>query len=172
MEKARAGDKEAQEDLFAHLLGRFRYLARRKLSADDADEVAQEAVLTVLNKYQSETFHKGFDQWSYGVLQMTLLRFQSQRSRSRQVGVDSEILDTFSSTSHSDPETILHLKDCLGKLAKSNPLYLRLLNLKSEGYKTKEACKRVNLKPGTYDEYVHRAKIKLATCLEIKKRLL
>jgi DNA-directed RNA polymerase specialized sigma24 family protein len=54
VEAAQQGDPRAQEELFGNLLVRFRRFALRKVGAGYADEVAQEACVTIHRKYKTE----------------------------------------------------------------------------------------------------------------------
>ncbi|NIO21904.1 MAG: hypothetical protein GTN76_14535, partial [Candidatus Aenigmarchaeota archaeon] len=72
LSKAREGDEKAERELFQYLFVRFKALAKRRIGEGEAEDIAQEACLTVLEKYKTQTFTKGFETWAYGVLKMKI----------------------------------------------------------------------------------------------------
>lgn len=74
LERVRAGDRQAEEELFKEVIVRFRRFAARKVEGDMAEDVAQEACITVFTKLPSQELEGEFFAWAHGVLKMTLLR--------------------------------------------------------------------------------------------------
>ena len=83
VEKALSGDSAAEEQLFKDLLVRFRYLAALRVGEEDALEIAQQACITVYEKYKTETFTVSFQAWAAGVLKNTVLQSIRKESRRR-----------------------------------------------------------------------------------------
>ena len=54
--RAREGDEKAEQELFKYLFVRFKTLAERRIGKGEAEDIAQEACMTVLQKYKTETF--------------------------------------------------------------------------------------------------------------------
>ena len=133
--RARGGDEEAEKALFHYLVVRFRLLAKRRIGVEDSEDIAQEACLTVLEKYKNETFTSGFEAWTYGVLKMKIGNYIQgtlhKRKHSVPVADSHPKLQTESGEPAHDLKIALIL--CLRKITKQNPLYARVLNFVHQG---------------------------------------
>lgn len=164
-EKALKGDEQAEKELFQSLFVRFRLFAEQKVDEEIASEIAQQACVTVLEKYRTETFKIGFQAWAYGILKMTLLSYHRDKSREKER--QQPFCDDFKLPQSKTPHPMLrhHLMDCIGQLVKSYSKYARILNLHYQGYSTDEICQRLKLKPEQYYVYVTRGRSLLRDCL-------
>ena len=165
---AKQGDDKAEKELFEYLFVRFKTLATRRIGRGDAEDIAQEASLTVLEKYKSETFSKGFEPWAYGVLRMKISNYmRGQLLRDKKTAPESEI-DRHVQMSSRGSELDLKRKsiDCLREMIKRNRQYARVLNLVQQGYKTVEICQRLGIKPNNYYVTLSRGRRLLEICLE------
>ena len=80
--KAKAGDKKAKNELFQYLFIRFNLFAKRKVREDkDAEDLAQEACMTIIEKYKTEKFTVNFQAWAYGVLKMKIGNYLQSKKR-------------------------------------------------------------------------------------------
>ena len=71
---ARQGDEAAEKELFQYLTARFNYLAQLDIGNEaDAEEIAQEALMTVVQKYREIDIHTSFSSWAYKVLENKVL---------------------------------------------------------------------------------------------------
>lgn len=166
--RAKEGDEKAENDLFQYLFVRFKTLAKRRIRGEAAEDIAQEACLTVLKKYKTETFTKGFETWAYGVLRMKIGNYlQGRRFKQKRFVPEPEIQQTTKIAS-PEPDYILKkvLIDCLKKIMKRNPRYARVLNLVHQGYKTDEICQRLQIRPNNFYVILSRGRRMLRTCLE------
>jgi RNA polymerase sigma factor (sigma-70 family) len=166
--KAKSGDKKAEKELFQYLFVRFKSLAKRRIGEGEGEDIAQEACLTVLQKYKTETFTKGFEAWAYGVLKMKIGNYmQGQMVKQKSLAPESEA-DQIEKISSPEPDYALKRKliDCLKQLAKFNRLYIRVLNFIHQGYKTDEICQRLRIKANNFYVLLNRGRRHLRTCLE------
>ena len=73
---------DAEEKLFSELTARLRLFARQRLwDRADADEVVQETVKTIFEKYRQIEFELSFAAWAYRVLNNKLLTFSATKGR-------------------------------------------------------------------------------------------
>ena len=166
--RAAGGDEQAERELFQYLFVRFRTLAKRRIGEGEAEDIAQEACLTVLQKYKSEKFTKGFEAWAYGVLKMKIGNYmQGLMVKQKRLTREEEAERT---TKVATAEPYYHLKrklmECLKQLIKPNQLYARVLNFVHQGYKTDEICRRLRIKSNNFYVILSRGRRLLKTCLE------
>jgi DNA-directed RNA polymerase specialized sigma24 family protein len=71
---ARLGDKAAEQQLMGHLTVSFHLVAQHRLwDEQEAEEVVQEALVTILTKYREVEIETSFGGWTYGVLQNKIM---------------------------------------------------------------------------------------------------
>ena len=163
--RAKTGDRTAEEELFGQLLVRFERFAARRVGDESAVEVAQQACVTVLQKYRTQELDGEFGAWAYGVLRMVLKRYRSAEYRHQERetvlpdGVD------LPARSETDPLLRSHLLDCMRWLVNTHARYARILNLHRQGYDTAEVCQRVGLNRDQYYVYLGRSRGMLRDCL-------
>jgi RNA polymerase sigma factor (sigma-70 family) len=163
--RAKAGDKMTEEELFGYLFVRFRTIAKRRIGEQDAEDVAQEACLTVLEKYKTATYARGFAAWAYEILRNKIGNYW--RKKGKGMKPKHEIHEA-TDTSVKNPDSHLKMKllKCLRQLVKESQDYARVLNLSYQGYTTKEICQRLGIKPNNCYVILYRARHWLKTCLE------
>ena len=169
LDRARNGDKTAEKQLFEILHVRFAYLAKRRIrNKDDAEDVAQEACMTILEKYKTEVFTKGFDPWAYGVLRMKVGNYLQDKDRRRSRMVAESAAEESGATGGSSSGTDIRQKliDCLNRLVRINRRYGRALNLVHQGYRTDEICNRLSMSRNYLYVTLNRARSMLRMCLE------
>lgn len=167
--EAKAGSREAEEQLFEILRARFRTIAKRRvLEKETAEDVVQEACLTVLEKYKTEEFHSGFEPWAYRVLRMKIGNYlQLKKTRQRKINHEVDIMDiseTAMSQSNQDLEAML--VDCLRKIARASRRYARVLSFSYQGYKADEICKRLRVTKSSLYSMLCRSRSLMNQCLE------
>ncbi len=168
LSKAREGDEKAERELFQYLFVRFKTFAKRRIGEGEAEDIAQEACMTVLQKYKSETFTKGFEAWAYGVLKMKIGNYmQGLLVKQKSLAPEAEA-DQAEKISSPGPDHDLKRKliDCLKRLVKFNRLYARALNFIYQGYNTDEISRRLRIKPNNFYVILSRGRRHLRTCLE------
>lgn len=168
LNKAIAGDKVAESELFAFLTVRFRYLAKRYITIEDAEDVAQEACLTIIEKYRREKYEKDFEAWAYGVLRKKIGNYLQRQATIKKNIVESDIDSKVVSSSYGEAEQGIRnqLVDCLKKINKQHPNYARVLNLIHQGYTTDEMCDMLRIKPNYLYVLLNRGRKMLRTCLD------
>lgn len=168
MSRAKSGDKKAEQELFQNLFVRFFTLAKRRIGEGEAKDIAQDACLTVLQKYKTETFSKGFGAWAYGVLRMKIGNYM-QGMMVKQKGF-VEPRDSDAPFQTPTPEPLYDLKrkliECLQQMAERNRRHIRVINLFYQGYTTGEISDRLRIKPGNLHTLLHRVRQLLRSCLE------
>jgi len=164
---ARTGDQLSEKKLFEGLTVRFRLFARRKIDCpEDREEVVQEALMGIAQKYESMQFRTSFIAWAHGVLNNEFLRYYRRKgNHERRFGQPAE-LDFVPGP--ADPDVILRkqLLECLDKMHRANPRYARILNLHYHGFTTAEVCQKLNLTENNSYVILSRARSMLEMCLE------
>ena len=166
-ELARTGDRSAEERLFERLRARFRLFAEHKIrEAQDAEEVVQDALLTVAEKYKDIEFEVSFAAWAHQVLNNKLLSFY--KSQSRRVKRQTPMIEEGSvpPPPQADPLFESQLLDCLRKVCLANPRHARILNLHYHGYSVAEICERLGLTRTNFYSILSRARSMLENCLQ------
>jgi RNA polymerase sigma-70 factor (ECF subfamily) len=165
---ARQGDKQAQEKLFGFLLVRFTFLAKRRLREEEARDIAQDACVTVFQKYLAEAPEERFEAWAYGILRRKIGNYyQKQEVREKVMERTSRIDDLadVSGVTLSPPARRAFLQ-CLRELVRVFPRYARVLNLVHQGYDTEEVCRRLRIKQGYVYVMLNRGRDMLGACLD------
>jgi len=79
---ARAGDRDAEDELFCRLEARITALAKRKVWDEEAArDLAQETLQTVFLKYRQADFHNGFLPWVFTILHNKIGNYLKKRRR-------------------------------------------------------------------------------------------
>jgi RNA polymerase sigma factor (sigma-70 family) len=166
--KAKQGDEKAEKELFQYLFVRFKTLAKRRIGEGEAEDIAQDACLTVLQKYKTETFSKGFEAWAYGVLKMKIGNYiQGLMVKQKSWAPESEADQTLkNSPLEPDYDLKRRLVKCLKQIVKRNPLYARVLNFVYQGYTIEEISQSLKRKPNNVYVILNRGRGMLKTCLE------
>lgn len=166
LERAKAGDKDAENELFAHLLVRFRLIAKRKVW-EAGEELAQEACLTVLKKYRTEDFTVSFEAWALGVLKNIIGNHLREKKRRRDIA-NSGLVTALARDTCSEEQLHnlrLALLECLKKLDRLYPVYAQILDFGYQGLETAEICRRLKISANNAYVTLNRARAKLKTCL-------
>lgn len=170
--RAKAGDQDAEKQLFQVLRARFMNIAKRRVwEKEEAEDVVQEACITVLQKYKAEEFREGFRAWAYSVLRMKIGNYlQSKEVRQEEFGRDASA-ETLSVPARYELDWDLEtaLIDCLRKIVKVYPRYARVLSLSYQGYKAEEICNRLQVTRANLYSLLSRSRAMLSKCLETGK---
>ena len=167
--QARKGDKIAEKQLFECLRVRFRHFAGRIIRDKDAvEDVVQEACVTVLEKYKTTTFPKGFSAWAYGVLNMKIRKYLERTAVSQKRSVPESMANNLKVMPSvlSDPDLKRRLIECLKRILEVNRRYARALNLSYLGYEVDEMCQRLNVNPNNLYVILNRGRSMLKDCLQ------
>ena len=162
------GGPESENRLWESLAARFRIFVRQRVWNDaDAEEVVQEAMLTICREYRRVDFKTSFAAWAYKVLDNRILAYLSARKRRsrREVSIDDRSCNPATAVVAVRAELKAKLLACLKKVGRVNRRYARVLNFSYQGYKSDEICGQMDVKPNTLYSLLSRARKMLETCL-------
>jgi RNA polymerase sigma factor (sigma-70 family) len=165
--QASQGDQTAEEALFKLLTARFRYFAQHKIrERQDVEEIVQDALMTILKKYQSIDFKTSFSTWAHRVLINKILDFH--KTKSGHLKKLEEIYKTGDSSSLWNKDNSLEqgLLDCLKQINAAYRRHARVLNLHYQGFKVEEICSKLQVTRTNLYSILSRARAMLETCLE------
>lgn len=164
--RARLHGAEDEKTLFQKITVIYRYFAGHKIrNKEDAQEVVQNALMVVAKKYKEIDIKVSFAAWAHQILKNEIMKYY--RSKATQKETNTEPAENIvNSPVHSpDPELKNALLECLRKICRTNPRYARTLNLKYQGYETKEICRKLKTTPGNLHVILFRARSLLKACL-------
>lgn len=169
-DSAQKGDPLAQDQLFAHLTERFRYIATQRIwDPTEAEDVVQNAMLIICREYRTLTVTASFAAWAHKVLDNRILTHtRSARGEKRRIEHDPTVLETVSTVAE-DLELRRRIIDCLRAIGRINRQYARVLNHQSQGYDSEEICTRMHLKRNSFYSLLRRGRGMLWNCLESGK---
>jgi RNA polymerase sigma factor (sigma-70 family) len=162
---ARLGDKAAEQQLMGHLTVSFHLVAQHRLwDAQEAEEVVQEALVTILTKYREVEIETSFGGWTYGVLQNKIMECVRKRMTRRRLDGQME-QDGSRFVDSSDPDLKRAIIDCFQKIHRINNRHARVLNLHYQGYTTEEICGKLDITENNLYVQLSRARRALEICL-------
>ena len=165
--KAKQGDISSEKHLFQYLLVRFTAIAKQRLREDYSEDIAQDACLTVLEKYKKLSPQVAFVPWAYKILRNKIgsyMRDTSLRNSRLHYSGNIELMST-SYYSVENPELKYTIIRCLKKLSKSYGKYFTIINLKNNGYTTKEICEKMKINANHLYVMLHRCRAILYACI-------
>ena len=161
------GCKVSEKKLFQKLIVRFRVIARLKISnSDDVEDVIQDVLAVVSQKYRGLTDDVNFIAWAHQVLKFQILKYYKKSgniSRKNQ-NLEEEMI----SAPEWEPDPLLRdsMLKCLRKVNRKNNLYARILNLHFQGFTTREICAKLKIKANYCYVILLRARSMIEHCLE------
>lgn len=165
-QSALQGDSAAEKTLFQQLSVRFGLICQHRIwNKEDAEEIVQEALVTVLGGFKDIEIERSFAAWAHKVLDNKILTYlKTKKARiSRQGEADLEALPDRDNP--ADPRVKVALLHCLQEVGRANSRYARALNFHYQGYSTAEICQRLKMNPGHFYVLLMRARAMLAECL-------
>ena len=169
LKQAKAGDQAAENELFSRLLVRFRIFAKhRVMDSLDAEDLANDACLTVIQKYKDENITENIMAWSFGVLKMKIGNYlQKQRVRKKTKYLDfQDEKNQPASYTEFDPDLRIRMINCLKSLVSKYSKYARVLNLVYQGYGTQEIIGKLGITRNNLYVILNRGRSLLKSCLE------
>jgi len=165
--KAKNGDSKAENEVFAYLFVRFKRFAKRKIKEkEDAKDLAQDAIIVVLQKYKTMTFTTGFEAWAYGILKNKIGNYLQKEEKRRKNVVDSSFIEKSTKDSNiMDPNLVRLITECLKKILQKSQRYARVLNLIYQGYKANEIARKLNIKRNNVYTILNRGRSLLKYCI-------
>jgi RNA polymerase sigma factor (sigma-70 family) len=169
VEKAKVGDKTAEEQLFSYLIVRFRTFATFRARADDKEDITMDACKVVMEKYKMREFtgEGGFKLWAQQIFRNVLNNhYRSSSVRNKVLTQEPESYSESESTSEPDHELRQTLYACIKKMIKAYPRYARIINLAYQGYETEEICEKLNIQRNNCYVMLKRGREMLKVCIE------
>jgi RNA polymerase sigma-70 factor (ECF subfamily) len=166
-ELARKGDRRAENELFEALTARFRLLLERKVvDRNDIEDLVQESLKVICEKYRTIDFNISFSAWAYKVLDNKLLHYYRAKGQAdiSLVSVMREV-DKIAVVV-PDPTLDLRLQECLRKLEEAHPRFARVLDLHYQGYAVHEICEQLKIGRANLYSLLSRARSMLRNCLK------
>jgi RNA polymerase sigma-70 factor (ECF subfamily) len=165
--RARDGDKSAEKELFRHLSVRYRLFALYRIGNEqEAEDIVQDTMLTIAQKYKSIDPEASFTAWAYTILENNILYFfRTQKynrrklarfARARTAGIEDQEYQNLRQS----------LLGCLRQICRTNLKYARMLNLHYQGYTTEEICEKLDITKNHAYVLFSRAKSMLKECLK------
>ncbi len=164
--RAQTGDTEAERELFRQLTVRFRFIAKQYIDNEDAEDIVQDACVTVLDKYKQESYERSFAAWAYGVLRNKIGNYYRKKKSRGDLLFEHISRNAATLLKQPDYSLVSRLRACLKKIVKISPRYARVLNLAYQGYETADICQRLNINRGNYYMLLNRSRRLLRDCLE------
>ncbi len=163
---ARQGGKAEEEKLFKKLYASFLCLVEYRIwNRLDAEEIVQEILMVITNKFRQLGPEINFAGWAHRVMDNKLLHYYRNQHRLKKKMIapgdyeDPEHED-------SDPELTRKLRECLEKINKANNRYARILNLSYLGFSSAEICQKIGVTRNNAFSLLFRARSMLKHCLE------
>jgi RNA polymerase sigma factor (sigma-70 family) len=165
-DNARKGDRGAEEQLFKKLYESFSIFVQHRIwNKQDCEEIVQDSLMAIKDKYGNMHFEKSFSAWAYKVLENKILYFmRSRRYHENMYLQASEYRQPHKL--HSDPVFLRQLLDCLKKVSSKNMRHARILNMHYQGFSVNEICGKLKLTRNGMYILLSRARSLLKLCLE------
>ncbi|MCK5126260.1 MAG: RNA polymerase sigma factor [candidate division Zixibacteria bacterium] len=160
-------EKSAEDELFKALTARFQVIAQKRVwDGQDAQEIAQDALMTVFSKYREATPPMGYTPWAYKVLSNKILHYYRTTARRGEKMLVTDKIELFSASWTPDPVLEPQLKECIKKIIKANPRYARILINHFHGFKPNEICNKMTITTANFYSILSRARSLLKLCLD------
>ena len=163
---AKNGDTAAEKSLFSRLSVSFCAITQRRIwNQEDGEEVAQEALMTVLEKYRSADIETTFAGWAHTVLKNKILDYikvKEGRSRLMNKYVEER---KHQAEPPDDIGLVERIKRCFFEIHQTHRQHARILNLQFHGFSTEEICTSLRITRNNYYVSLSRARAMLEKCL-------
>ena len=164
---ARSGNQKARAELFEILSVRFAVIAKHRIWSDsDAEDVVQEALTTIAERFEEIEIALSFRAWAHKVLDNKVLSSYKAKQARMSREDSAEPIEQIASSKEIDPNLEAALIKCLSKVSSVSVNYARILNLCYQGYKTDEICDRLGVTANYFYVILFRARSLLKQCLE------
>lgn len=161
------GDRGAENKLFQELTDIFRLYARHRIRDEqDVEELVQDVLMSVAEKYGGVEITASFAAWAYKIFEHKLFSYYRKKQVRQGKIVPMEGCDQNSLSYNPDPELKRRLVACLKKLGGANNRYARILDLHFQGYKAGEIGGTLGITKNSVLIALSRARSKLKACIE------
>lgn len=163
---AQSGDESAEQELFSLLTDSFRIFAKHRIRDHaSAEDVVQDALAVVAQKYEEISFDSSFAGWAHNVLRNTILNYvQTSGTRAR---LQPQVIASMNPGERYEPDDQLvrQVLHCLEKVAQTNRRFARVLNLRYQGFTATEISAKLAMKTEYLYVTLARARSMLEACL-------
>ncbi len=160
------GDIQAEKLLFQHLSVSFRMFALQRVrNKQDIEEVVQNSLMVVFNKYKDIDIKTNFASWAYKVLKNQLLSYYKAKRLPKNSN-QSLLIDYGKEYDEDNSDLRVRLFECIKRINNVNKNFARILNLHYQGYSTDEICEKLELSVSNFYTTLSRARTMLKICLE------
>jgi len=161
-----SGNPEAENRLFEALTERFRFFTRQRVGNKmEVEEIVQDALATVLDKYRKMEFETSFAAWAHKVVENKFLYFLQRKGRDQARNTPLDNPDTVANPGVPDPTLRRRLLACLKKVCAINIRYARILNYHLHGYSRQEVSDKMKITLNQTYVSMSRARSMLKKCL-------
>jgi RNA polymerase sigma factor (sigma-70 family) len=168
--KAQTGDLSAEQELFKNLTDSFRIFAQHRIRDQaDAEEVVQDALAIVAQKYKETAFVSSFAGWAHNILRNTMSSHIRQKVSRARLRPQAESAMANVVNRQVPDEVRRKVLACLKEVARSNRRFARVINLHYQGFTSTEICSRLGLTREYFYVVLARARSALESCLGIAK---
>ncbi len=164
---ARKGGSAEEQRLFAVLTDIFRlFVQQRVWSRQDCEEIVQETLTTIAEKYRGIEFETSFAAWAYRVLEHKILHYyRTKRCRESKFAHPPEGVE-IATTEPFNPNLKRKLLDCLRQISRGNRRHARILTLRYQGFSAEEICDKLRITRNNAYIILSRARAMLKRCLK------
>jgi len=161
--RAQKGDAPAYRDLLTGIVPVIRRAVSKSLpSADIADDIVQEVLISVHKALHTYDSSRPFTPWLMAIVafrRTDYLRQHYAAHKSRQVSLETVDLPDYLGGSKPDETSFKDIEDALDSLPEKQKKVVELLKIK--GYSTKEVSEKTGLSESAVKVTMHRALQKL-----------
>jgi len=162
---AQSGDARAFERLYRLHVARIHSLARRMLSAEEADEVTQDAFVRAWEKLGTFKGQAAFGTWLYRLAINVMLGRRASLARRKEVAIDGEGPVSAMRERQVTPGLRIDLERAIALLPEGARQVFVLHDV--EGFKHDEIGAMLSVTSGTSKAQLHRARMMLRDHLEL-----
>ncbi|MCP4634183.1 MAG: sigma-70 family RNA polymerase sigma factor [candidate division Zixibacteria bacterium] len=169
-EKAKKGDKNAETILFENLSNKFNVITQYRIkNKQDVEEVCQQALQVIWEKFKGTEFNVSFTSWAYRILNLKILNYiEKKMTESKRQIEDFDKLRHVTKP-QTEPDYMLKrlLIECLKRISVNNKTLARVIVLQFQGYQTSEICEKLKTNRNNLYVALSRARSLMKDCLEL-----
>lgn len=164
---ASGGDSGAKTKLFEKLLDNFSlFVQQRVWNKEDSEEIVQDTMTTIAQKYGELDVHTSFAAWAHQVYENKVLHYYRSKKYHKDRYSEMPPGELSVASDAVDHRLVTSLIACLKKIAGTNLRHARILNFAHQGYKMDEICLRLDLTVSNCYKLLSRARSELRSCLD------
>jgi RNA polymerase sigma-70 factor (ECF subfamily) len=164
---ALSGDKTSVDSLFQNLSERFQLFVQNRIwDKQDSEDIVQDALMTISEKYKEVESDTDFSSWAYKVLKNKILNYFRSQKYEKKRNIDLPQKDDPPAKWNPDPVLKRKIVDCMEKISKAKIKHAQILDLHYQGYTVEEICRKFDFTPNAFYIILSRARSMLKLCLE------